>query len=286
MRFLAFLTFLLYCLFAILAREHFVCELRGLCDEEVVEDIRLKTLQLTEGDSLILLDGYDQFVFDSTNVSPRLNQNNGFFLDTLASMLKADSTKNLEITGFYRESEQGIPGDFLENLGLERANTTRRMLVARGVDEKRISLDHGISTDSSLQEPMTFDFYLGGAPDDFEKLQFSFTNMTISDANFEFDSDVFKPGEPFVMYADSVKTYLELNPDKNLTIIGHTDNKGKTWYNNKLGKRRAESAKEYFEELGVRAKILTKTEGEKKPAASNRTEKGRQKNRRVNFILE
>ena len=290
MRFLAFLTFLLFCVFTLFARYYFVCDLKQLCaEEEIVEDIRLKTLRLTEGDSTIL-QGYDQFVFDSSSVSPRLNDDsdisNTAFLDTLASILKLDSTKNLAITGFFRPSEKDMPGDFLENLGLERANSIRKMLEARGVSEDRMTLDHGVSPTDTLSAPITFDLYLAGEPDEFERLQFTFTNMTISDANFEFDSDVFRPGEPFVLYADSVKTYLELNPDKSLTIIGHTDNKGKDWYNNKLGKRRAESAREYFEELGVRSKIVTKSEGEKRPVASNNTDAGRQKNRRVNFVLE
>lgn len=286
MRFTAFLVFLLFIIFALFARWYYVCEIKGLCEDVPVIEPREQTLTLTEGDSIIILDGYDQFVFDSASVSPDLNANNLEFLDAVAAFFKKDTTRNLSITGFYRISEDSIPGTFLENIGLERANTIRKLLIDRGLDESRISLDHGISDSEDLKEPLLFTAYISDIPDAFEKVQFSFTNMTISDANFEFNSDVFKPGTPFKLYADSVKTFMELNPNKKLTIIGHTDNKGKTWYNNKLGLRRAENAKKYFESLGLNMDINTASAGEKKPVASNNTEEGRQRNRRVNFVIE
>ena len=286
MRFLAFLVFLLFCVFMLFARWFFVCKVRQNCEETPVEtDIRLKNLKLMQGDT-VLLDGYDQFAFDSASVQARMNDNNRLFLDTLARMLADNPDKHLNITSFYRASEEAIQSGFFENIGLARAEEIRKLLMERGVQENRISLDHGISEDQTLSEPLFFEFYRPEIPEAFEKLQFTFTNMTFSDANFEFDSDEFRPGEPFIMYADSVKTYLELNSDKKLTIIGHTDNKGTETYNYGLGMRRAESAREYFKELGVLTPIAIESKGEKVPVTTNQTDSGRQKNRRVNFIME
>ncbi len=287
MRILAFLFFLFFLLFAIVARWYYVCELRQLCGEEpvVVEDIRLRTLQLTEGDS-VLLSGYDQFAFDSAGYQARLNDDNDAFLDTLATLLKADSTKKLTITGFYSEKEVDVMADFFENLGLARADHVRFLLMHRGIDEDRIDLDHGITADSLLQEPLSFAFYTSGTPSEYSTTAYTFTNMTYSDANFKFDSDEFEPGGPCQMYADSVSQYLAINPESTLTIIGHTDNIGATDYNADLGLRRAKSAREYFLNLGIDNEILVESRGEKEPVASNSSAGNRQKNRRVNFVIE
>jgi outer membrane protein OmpA-like peptidoglycan-associated protein len=292
MRILAFSLFLFTLAFMLVARWFYVCRLNNLCGEEPPADVRLKTLRLMEGDTVIL-EGYDQFAFDSARVAPRLNENNNAFLDTLAQILERDTTKNLAITGLYRESESGVRPGFFENLGVARADAVRKLLMRRGIPENRVTLDHGISADTALREPMSFELYApANLRDTFERVAFTFTNMTFSDANFEFDSDAFNPGEPFKLYADSVRAYLMLFPEKSLTIIGHTDNKGTQKYNLDLGIRRARSARAYFTERGVKNVIEVETMGEKRPVAPNSLPDGkdnpvgRQKNRRVNFVLE
>lgn len=286
----ALIILLLFGANVLFARWYYVCKIRQLCEEKSVvpkEDARLQTLRLLQGDT-VLLEGYDQFAFDSASVLPRLNENNARFLDTVAGILKRFPEKNLSITGFYRPGIDSLPtGSYYENMGVARANAVRNLLMKRGIAEERISLDYSSSKDSSLREPLTFSILNPSTlPSSFEIVQFSFTNMTFSDANFAFDSDEFKPGEPFILYADSVKTYLALNPAKNLTIIGHTDYIGPDNYNKNLGLRRAQSARTYFKNLGVKSTINVDSRGEKRPAASNETEEGRQKNRRVNFVLE
>jgi len=284
MRLLSFLFFLLFIGFALFARWYYVCEIKQLCDTGS-EDFRLQTLQLMEEDK-VLLEGYDQFAFDNSVVSPRLNENNIAFLDTVAAILDSNPEKHLLITAFYRDAEEGISVGFFENMGSARADKVRAQLMRRGIEENRIPLDYGISEDSLLSEPLMFELFLPGTGA-FEPTQFTFTNMTFSDANFEFDSDEFNPGIPFITYADSLKTYFDLNPLSSLVIVGHTDNAGTNQYNMDLGSRRSKSARDYLKENGVEAKIEIKSLGEQKPTASNETEAGRQKNRRVDFqILE
>lgn len=292
MRFLSFLIFLLFLAFALFARWYFVCELRQNCGE-VPSEVRPATLQLTEGDS-VLLDGYDQFAFDSARLQPRLNDNNRLFLDTLAAILEARPGRNVTITGFYRESEADIAPGFFENLGLARADQVRKLMVKRGLEQTRFSLDYGLSEDEALREPLLFELYDPNAiAGDFEKVVFTFKNMTFSDANFEYDSDVFKPEESLRLYADSVQTYLALKPEASMTIIGHTDSIGSKDYNLDLGLRRAKNARQYFiDSLGVVAPIEVKSMGKSRPVAPNTlpdgsdNPEGRQKNRRVNFVLE
>lgn len=291
MRFLTFLLFLVFVAFAFWARWYFVCEVRGMCGEQ---DVRLTTLQLLDTDSTAMLDNYDQFAFAPDSVQPRLNANNEAFLDTLATILLADTSRNLTITGFIRPDEANWRPErgFFENIGIARADAIRSLLMKRGVPEGRFSLDYKMSNDPDLLEPLTFHLFDPNAgPDAYDRTAFVFTNMTFSDANFAFNSAEFRPGPQAVLYADSVMTYLRLNDNKELTIIGHTDSKGTTEYNYDLGLRRAENAREYFRELGVTADIEVASKGETEPVAPNRENgrdnpEGRQKNRRVNFVIE
>jgi len=76
--------------------------------------------------------------------------------------------------------------------------------------------------------------------------------------------------------------------DKNfsLKLAGHTDNVGSDAANMRLSKERAESVKSYLVDKGANASRIEATGyGETQPIASNKTAKGRQQNRRVEFTL-
>jgi outer membrane protein OmpA-like peptidoglycan-associated protein len=74
-------------------------------------------------------------------------------------------------------------------------------------------------------------------------------------------------------------------------IIGHTDAKGSDAYNDRLSERRAVSVETWLSEFGVMSKMTTQGKGERFPVAPNQTvsggddPQGRQKNRRVEFII-
>jgi OmpA-OmpF porin, OOP family len=71
-----------------------------------------------------------------------------------------------------------------------------------------------------------------------------------------------------------------------LQLAGHTDNVGKAAANLKLSKDRAESIKAYLVSKGANPSRISATGyGAGQPIASNKTEEGRQQNRRVEFTL-
>jgi len=75
---------------------------------------------------------------------------------------------------------------------------------------------------------------------------------------------------------------FKLYPNIVIEISGHTDNKGKDAYNDKLSKDRAQAVVDYLVSIGVKPTSLTaKGYGKKQPVADNKTEEGRQLNRRV-----
>ena len=81
---------------------------------------------------------------------------------------------------------------------------------------------------------------------------------------------------------DEVVNVLKENPALKLEIQGYTDSVGAEKYNQRLSEKRAKSVYEYFVKKGVNSSQLTyKGYGEAAPIASNDTDEGRAKNRRV-----
>jgi outer membrane protein OmpA-like peptidoglycan-associated protein len=79
---------------------------------------------------------------------------------------------------------------------------------------------------------------------------------------------------------------LQSEPDKKIRIEGHTDSVGSAVANLDLSQRRADAVRSTLVALGVDAgRITTAGMGEDFPIASNDTEDGRQRNRRVDVIL-
>jgi peptidoglycan-associated lipoprotein len=69
-------------------------------------------------------------------------------------------------------------------------------------------------------------------------------------------------------------------------IEGHTDERGSEEYNLALGERRANSVKQYLENLGVEGgSMRTLSYGEAKPAVAGHTEDAWRYNRRVEFKM-
>ena len=269
---------------------------------------RSNTLNLMYNGKVV--DGKNQeFHFDSGKVAPVLSKSNNVFLERVAKKVFGDPNNLMTITGYYRPSEKDMTSGIYENLGTARAAAIRDILVEMGVDENRISLDAEKGNTEDLKSPIGFEIFKkkkdkvegataseftpkGGTtkteskPKEYTKVKFTFHDMTFSDANFEYNSDVFIPNKAFKLYADSLKTYFDVNPGKTLNIIGHTDAIGSDDYNDDLGLRRAQSVRKYLKELNVKGEILTDSKGRRYPMATNDEEVGRKKNRRVNFVIE
>lgn len=81
-------------------------------------------------------------------------------------------------------------------------------------------------------------------------------------------------------------TILNKYPDTDLTIDGHTDNKGAVDYNQKLSERRAGNVAGYLTSNGIAIeRISTRGFGLTQPKYDNTTADGRAQNRRVEFAI-
>ena len=84
---------------------------------------------------------------------------------------------------------------------------------------------------------------------------------------------------------ERVAAYIKKNPRARFEVQGHTDNQGSDKVNDPLSQQRAEAVVKALADLGVddfNLKAVGK--GSHEPVADNKTEAGRAKNRRVEFI--
>lgn len=85
---------------------------------------------------------------------------------------------------------------------------------------------------------------------------------------------------------DEVVDILNQYPDYKLSIDGHTDDVGAREKNLRLSTERARACYDYLVYRGVAAaRLRSAGHGEAKPIASNKSEKGREQNRRVEFNM-
>ncbi len=101
---------------------------------------------------------------------------------------------------------------------------------------------------------------------------------------FAYDSDVLSTEAKKNL--STLASSLDRYPGTDLLIVGHTDSKGTDEYNQSLSARRAASAEAYLASQGVtRTRLRSTGKGESEPVATNDTDEGRQKNRRVEVAI-
>ncbi len=100
------------------------------------------------------------------------------------------------------------------------------------------------------------------------------------EAYFDFDKAIVKPGA--FNFLDKIAEFLKGNPKIFVKIQGHTDSVGTKAYNEILSLQRAQAVQTYLMDKGVdKSRMSCEGFGFSKPASSNKKEKGRSLNRRV-----
>jgi OOP family OmpA-OmpF porin len=114
------------------------------------------------------------------------------------------------------------------------------------------------------------------APLQYERHQVSATAL------FDFDRYVVKPEGKAEIANLAAMIMGSKTKVHDINVIGHTDSKGSESYNQRLSERRAQAVTALLVAAGVDASIIdTSGMGEMQPVASNDTEEGRARNRRV-----
>lgn len=104
------------------------------------------------------------------------------------------------------------------------------------------------------------------------------------DIFFEYDSAVLSADAQVILQDKA--DWLRANPQVNIVVEGHTDERGTVAYNLALGNQRAESAKNFLVDLGVDAgRIGTVSYGEERPLDPGVNDAAWSRNRRAHFEI-
>ena len=103
--------------------------------------------------------------------------------------------------------------------------------------------------------------------------------------HFDFDKDVINPDSQNTIY-EMIKL-MQGNPQLRLRIVGHTDSQGTEAHNLDLSSRRAGAVIRSLVGAGIAVERLSSGgAGSSEPVATNDTEEGRAKNRRVELVQQ
>ncbi len=122
-------------------------------------------------------------------------------------------------------------------------------------------------------------------PNDIEELnRVAQSRGYIQDAFFEYNESTLSADAQAALTTSA--NWMKKNPQYNLLIEGHCDERGTEQYNLALGDRRANQGKEYLVTLGIDAgRIRTVSYGEERPFDPGHDEPAWAKNRRDHLVL-
>lgn len=104
--------------------------------------------------------------------------------------------------------------------------------------------------------------------------------------NIFFDFDKFALRNESIPELEKVLKLLKDNPNLRVELSGHTDNKGTAVYNKTLSENRSKAVVDWLTAKGISPKRLEyKGYGFDQPIADNKTDEGRQLNRRTEFKI-
>jgi peptidoglycan-associated lipoprotein len=142
-----------------------------------------------------------------------------------------------------------------------------------------------VPTETDFVSPKTDTVAVETLPNDIGELnRVAQSRGYIQDAFFEYNDSQLTADAQSALTSSA--TWLKKNPQYNLLIEGHCDERGTEQYNLALGDRRANQAKEYLVTLGVDGgRIRTVSYGEERPFDPGHDDSAWSKNRRDHLVL-
>ncbi len=185
--------------------------------------------------------------------------------------------------------------DYNMQLSQRRAESVVKSLVEKfGIDSSRLSAKgYGKtrpiadnSTDAGRQKNRRINAIIDCALDVKELTSPPERLCMTLKVEFATDSAEIKPG--YFDEVNKVGEYMKKYPTTTAVIEGHTDNIGSSERNMRLSQQRAESVVNYLvEKFGIeRSRLSAKGYGSTRRIAYNNTSEGRQKNRRINALID
>ena len=276
---------ILFVPFALGARHYFVCgELQwcgraSLATPAEAPDVRVA---LPGGGTVALTFGEYPRDAETPPRSPRRLA----ALDTLAGLLHRHPAHQLHLRAPVRPGETG--GGYYRDLGIARAARVSRELQRRGVPGERFEL--GAYVVAPGERAVLRAELLEGGPRPtsagMPTAESLLDSTVLRGLRFETGSTALTPDAELADYARALVAVMRDEPDRRLTLIGHTDDRAVPEYNDSLGRWRAQAVARYLGQVGYDRPITVLSRGEREPVAPNDTPEGRYANRRVEVRID
>ncbi|MCQ2592109.1 MAG: OmpA family protein [Treponema sp.] len=191
-------------------------------------------------------------------------------------------------TGFskqilYWDNKKGILDHYTEQFQIKITDIYGTVYIFQGSANAEITEYKSLNNEASLQAIQNFVDELQLENISVKQSEKGLT-ISLDNIQFEPDSNVLLNSEKqkLQQIASILSKY-----SNDLLITGHCADRGTPAARQLLSEQRAESVATYLEKLGVRDEyhIFTQGKGSKEPVASNSTEEGRAKNRRVEITI-
>ena len=231
----------------------------------------------------------NHFTFPITSADPNVPAKTQTAFNNVSTYLKDHTDRQLLLTGYYTEEENKSYAGNFDNLGVARAEEIKANLVSNGAPSTSI-ITTGLADYSLKFTPKNLlrngvDFNFKGSSDLADigaRLKAEPYRIYFATGSNQVNMD-----QALKNYFADLKYYISQVPDAEVEVSGHTDNVGSLGGNTRLSKKRAAEIKKYMERQGVQGKNITSVigEGPTKPLATNDTDEGKAKNRRVEIIV-
>ena len=183
----------------------------------------------------------------------------------------------------YWDSDKGLLDHYDEEFLIKIADLQGNLYIFTGTAHAELTEFSSLNDDTNVKQ----------LQDTFDKLKLDNISVKKGDRGLtiSLDNIQFEPDSDKLMDSEKAKLKkigeLLKKYSNDLLITGHCAERGTASARQKLSEERAEAVASYLIGLGVRDEyhIFTQGKGSKEPVASNKTEEGRAKNRRVEITI-
>ncbi len=174
-------------------------------------------------------------------------------------------------------------GVSLEGSTLRPDNSENEKLYGQKISNRRILSGEAATPPAAKPLVAELNRYRRGTGSDINASLTKKSRVTLHDVQFETGKADITPDSEASL--NTVLASLKDHPDWNIRVEGFTDNIGGKEANEKLSADRAEAVANWLADHGIdRSHLSSKGYGESRPVASNKTDDGRAKNRRVELV--